>query len=161
MSIWSNLYNFKMKTRGQATFGIRFLVHVLVALFVISFWGILLQYRGRILEARRPEVGQILNGVVLSMKDVRFNHSRSVLQSLGIEVVQKVPPSFESKEVDQGLERHVGSRNYHTAMFLKVWSNRMAFLECMEEMLRLLRLVLLLLRSVGCSTSCCFPGADS
>lgn len=133
MSIWSNLYNFKMKTRGQATFGIRFLVHVLVALFVISFWGILLQYRGRILEARRPEVGQILNGVVLSMKDVRFNHSRSVLQSLGIEVVQKVPPSFESKEVDQGLERHVGSRNYHTAMFLKVWSNRMAFLECMEE----------------------------
>jgi hypothetical protein len=117
---------------------IRLIIQVLIALFVISFGGLLLQYGGVFVPAyEEPEevvVGNLtFDGVVLSMKDDRFEHTRNVLTFLGINVVQKVPPSYLSKEVDRGLEQFVGSRVFHTSVFLKVWSNRMAFIDALEE----------------------------
>lgn len=120
---------------------IRLVIQVLVALFVVSFGGVLLRYGGvfwRMQDVVQQDedvvaVNESLYGVVLSMKDERFLHTKNVLTSLGMEVVQKLPPSFLSKEVDRGLETFVGSRNYHTATFLKVWSNRMAFIDALEE----------------------------
>lgn len=117
---------------------IRLVIQVLVALFFISFGGLLLQWGGvfrhNLVELEEEVSGDLhLDGVVLSMKDERFLHTRDVLTTMGINIFQKVPPSYQSKEVDQGLERYVGSRNYHTSAFLKVWSNRMAFIDALEE----------------------------
>lgn len=115
-----------MHERGHPVMTIRVTIQVLIALFVISFAGLLLQYGGMF------DVPQIYDGVVLSMKDDRFLHTRTVLRSLGIKVARKTPRSYLSKEVDQGLERHVGSREFHTDAHLRVWSNRMAFMEALE-----------------------------
>ena len=116
---------------------IRIIIQLLVTLFVISFGGLLLQYGGVFVHTYEPEeevAGNLtFDGIVLSMKDERFHHTRNVLTSLGIKVSQKIPPSYLSKEVDRGLEVYVGSRGFHTSAFLKVWSNRMAFIDALEE----------------------------
>ncbi|KAG0554648.1 hypothetical protein M758_12G111800 [Ceratodon purpureus] len=125
-----------MQERGQPVMSIRLIISVLIGLFVISFGGLLLQYGGVFVQTYTEEEvagNLIFDGVVLSMKDERFEHTRNVLTFLGIKVVQKVPPSFQSKEVDKGLELYVGSRGFHTSAFLKVWSNRMAFIDALEE----------------------------
>lgn len=113
---------------------IRFMIKVLFALALITLPVSLLRYRGAF--RRTPELETIiptLRGVVLSMNDDRFRHTQEVLTSLGIKVVQQTPPSYQSKDVDQGLEQHVGSRLYHNPAYLKVWSNRMAFIQSLEE----------------------------
>jgi hypothetical protein len=124
-----------MQDRGILS--IRLVIQVLVALFVISFVGVLLQYGGvfqqNVVELPTNAEDLNLDGVVLSMKDERFQHTKKVLESLGMKVTQKVPPSYLSKDVDRGLESFVGSRAFHTSVFLKVWSNRMAFLDALEE----------------------------
>lgn len=121
---------------------IRLVISVLVALFVISFGGVVLHWGGvfrRVQSVVQQEeaavvvIDENLFGVVLSMKDERFLHTKDVLTSLGIKVAQKLPPSYLSKEVDIGLERFVGSRVHHNPAFLKVWSNRMAFIDSLEE----------------------------
>lgn len=114
---------------------IRVIIQVLIALVLISFGTLLLQYEGVFVEPYEEEVvGNLtFDGVVLSMNDVRFSHTRHVLALLGFKVARAIPPSYLSKEVDQGLERYVGSRGFHTSAFLKVWSNRMAFMKALEE----------------------------
>lgn len=131
-----------MQERGVLS--IRLVIQVLVALFVVSFVGVLLQYGG----VFQPNVVEMfdaedlnLDGVVLSMKPERFQHTKEVLESIGLKVTQKVPPSYQSKDVDRSLESFVGSRAFHTSVFLKVWSNRMAFLEALEEFVQDSRLV--------------------
>jgi hypothetical protein len=67
------------------------------------------------------------------MRSERFNHTQHVLAQLGLHVVQRVPPGFQSMEVDRSLESFVGSRRQHSPTKLKVWSNQMAFEDAMEE----------------------------
>jgi hypothetical protein len=122
---------------------IRPMIRVFVVLFVVAFTGMTLHLGGVFSSPpgwdaesgkhRQEVVGQTFNGVVLSMRDVRFNHTKHVLARLGINATQKVPHSFKSKEVDRSLEKFTGNRNYHTDLNLKVWSNRMAFIEVLEE----------------------------
>lgn len=124
-------------TQERGVLSIRLVIQVLVALFVVSFVGVLLQYGG-VFQQNAVEIfpnaeDLNLDGVVLSMKPERFQHTKEVLESIGLKVTQKVPPSYQSKDVDRSLESFVGSRAFHTSVFLKVWSNRMAFLEALEE----------------------------
>jgi hypothetical protein len=65
--------------------------------------------RSRFDSAERYAAG--IDGVVLSMRPDRFNHAQHVLTQLGLRVVQRVPPSFQSMEVNRSLEAFVGSRN--------------------------------------------------
>lgn len=96
---------------------------------LMSFMLVLL--RSRFDSAERYAAG--IDGVVLSMRPERFNHTQHVLAQLGLRVVQRVPPSFQSMEVNRSLEAFVGSRREHNPTSLKVWSNQMAFEDAMEE----------------------------
>jgi hypothetical protein len=97
--------------------------------FLMSFLLVLL--RSRFDSAERYAAG--IDGVVLSMRPDRFNHAQHVLTQLGLRVVQREPPSFQSVEVNRSLEAFIGSRDQHSPTSLKAWSNQMAFEGALEE----------------------------
>ncbi|KAG0563995.1 hypothetical protein KC19_8G074400 [Ceratodon purpureus] len=107
-------------------------------LLVMSFLVLALQWNGTLNFSTIINVAQgsqDVDGVVLSMKPERFNHTQHVLAQIGLRVVQRVPLSFQSKEVNESLCSFVGSPR-DNSMNLKVWSNQMAFVNAMEEFVR-------------------------
>ncbi len=79
-----------------------------------------------------PDVSPIFQGIVLSINSERFDHTGSTLKHLNIRVTQHIPLKYNSITVDQELEKFQGSRKYHTDEYLKVFSNRMAFIAAMQ-----------------------------
>ena len=117
------------------------MIRVFVVLVVLAFSsGLLLQtnvgvpqWNANSLNYAPERLGQTYDGIVLSLNNNCFTHTKGVLKKLDIRAVQKVPLSYRSEAVDKGLETFVGSRSYHKDEYLKVWSNRMAFIDSFED----------------------------
>lgn len=67
-------------------------------------------------------------GWVVSNKEHRYNHSKTVLETLGIVPNQYVPEHYQSSVIQRAMEDyHSGNQKYLTDKYKKVFSNRMAF----------------------------------
>lgn len=116
------------------------MLRVFVVLFVLAFSSVFLlrpsvgvpEWNANSANYPPERLGQTYDGIVLSMNDNRFTHTKDVLKKLDIRAVQKVPLSHRSEAVDKGLDTFVGSQSYHNDELLKVWSNRMAFIDSFE-----------------------------
>ena len=93
-----------MEKRGQSLMNIRRIISMLMALFVLYYFGgLLLQYG----DDKKPNNVEY-DGVVWSMKDERFEYRFTALTYLGFIVVRKVPPSYQTEKVDLGSEPFLG-----------------------------------------------------
>lgn len=69
------------------------------------------------------------HGYVVSNKEQRYNHSKAVLEKLGIVSHQYVPLSYKSDAIRQAMEEYRAANHKYrlTDRYKKVFSNRMAF----------------------------------
>lgn len=67
-------------------------------------------------------------GWVVSNKAHRYNHSKTVLETLGILPNQYIPEHYQSRVIQKAMEAyHGGNQKYLTDKYKKVFSNRLAF----------------------------------
>lgn len=128
-------------TKPSTVFSVRHVIQVFVVMFVFSFLGLMHHNEWRTdfsssdLLVKDPVrvADEIVDGVVLSMNDERYNYTKHVLAHLGINVIRKHPPQWQSADLNQSMEAFFGHRRFHNPTNLKVWSNRIAFTDAMTE----------------------------
>ena len=73
-------------------------------------------------------------GWVVSNKEHRYNHSKTVLEQLGILPNQYIPEHYQSQVIQRAMEDyHAGNQKYLTDKYKKVFSNRLAFTDLFQK----------------------------